>query len=429
MPASDDGGWLRYPKRTEQTPVRSLPRKENGKARAWMVEKSVRKSHGQHIPPAKGMGERALLLLGLLSLLTAADEVRHADAQHRATSDPGEGHAVKAGQREAGALLVLDGKSDSATIKGGVENEVRAILGCGHLQRIRALVLIKTRGSNGERKVGQRVVAVERVGLLDRVGAGIEALDIDLALIISRKRMSSTAKRAVLLDILGAGILVGTGRLDGELYARELNVGISRVLLDELERVGVVADGVGHGLTLGVVAGVVGVDELDCILIALATDNDILSLGGIKFGGVGHNDLGIRLDGCARTLKIIERDRQKVIAVLLVVGNSILVGSDLSPVDRNLNGSLFGSQAGRELVMELIVIRIECIDVLSDGTGQLVLNILAHLGVSLVSPIAFGLVVPDLLFDRGDVRLLGNLHSAAAHDGENRRGAGLLLLE
>ncbi len=102
--------------KTGQTPVRSLPRKENGKARTWMGEKSVRKSHGHHIPPAKGMGERALLLLGLLGLLTAADEVRHADAQHRATSDPGEGHAIKAGQREVGALLVLDGKDDGAAV-------------------------------------------------------------------------------------------------------------------------------------------------------------------------------------------------------------------------------------------------------------------------------------------------------------------------
>lgn len=107
--ALDGGGCLRCSKRTGQTPARSLPRKESGKARTQMDEKSVRKSHGHHIPPAKGMGERALLLLGLLSLLTAADEVRHADAQHRATSDPSEGHAVKTGQREAGALLVLDG--------------------------------------------------------------------------------------------------------------------------------------------------------------------------------------------------------------------------------------------------------------------------------------------------------------------------------
>ena len=40
-----------------QTPVQSLPRKEKGKARTSMDEKSVRKSHGHHIPPAKGMGE------------------------------------------------------------------------------------------------------------------------------------------------------------------------------------------------------------------------------------------------------------------------------------------------------------------------------------------------------------------------------------
>ena len=114
--ASDGGGCLCCPKRTGQTPARSLPRKENGKARTWMDEKSVRKSHGHHIPPAKGMGERALLLLGLLGLLTTADEVRHTDAQHRAASDPSEGHAIKAGQREVGALLVLDGKGDGAVV-------------------------------------------------------------------------------------------------------------------------------------------------------------------------------------------------------------------------------------------------------------------------------------------------------------------------
>lgn len=81
-----------------------------------MDEKSIRKSHGHHIPPAKGMGERALLLLGLLSLLTAADEVRHADAQHRATSDPSERCAVETGQREAGGLLVLDGDRNGRVI-------------------------------------------------------------------------------------------------------------------------------------------------------------------------------------------------------------------------------------------------------------------------------------------------------------------------
>lgn len=124
VPASDDGGWLRYPEKTGQTPARSLPRKENGKARTSMDEKSVRKSHGHHIPPAKVMGERALLVLGLLSLLTAADEVRHADAQHRATSDPSEGHAVETGQREAGALLIGDGEVHHAVSGVSSSNEI-----------------------------------------------------------------------------------------------------------------------------------------------------------------------------------------------------------------------------------------------------------------------------------------------------------------
>lgn len=100
--------------KTGQTPMRSLPRKENGKARTSMNKKSVRKSHGHHIPPAKGMGERALLLLGLLSLLTAADEVRHADDEHRATSDPGEGHAVKTGEGEANLLGIANGDVEGA---------------------------------------------------------------------------------------------------------------------------------------------------------------------------------------------------------------------------------------------------------------------------------------------------------------------------
>ena len=208
--ASDGGGYLCCPKRTGQTPVRSLPRKENGKARTSMDKKSVRKSHGHHIPPAKGMGERVLLLLGLLSLLTAADEVRHADDEHRATSDPSEGHAVKTGEREAGAFLVLDGKGNGAATRRGIGDETRTILGCGHRQRILALILIKTRGSNGEREFGHGVIAGERMGLLDRVSASIEALDADFALIISRKSISSIAQRTVHLDILGAGALVGS---------------------------------------------------------------------------------------------------------------------------------------------------------------------------------------------------------------------------
>ena len=46
--------------------------------------------------------------------LTATDEMRPANAQHRATSNLSEGHAVQAGEGEVGALLVLDGEGDGA---------------------------------------------------------------------------------------------------------------------------------------------------------------------------------------------------------------------------------------------------------------------------------------------------------------------------
>ena len=206
-----NGGWLRYPKKTGQTPVRSLPRKENGKARTWMDEKSVRKSHGQHIPPAKGMDERALLLLGLLSLLTAADEVRHADAQHRATGDPSESHAVKAGQREAHGLGVADIDGDLAGISVGAgvfltmksivaditvklaEGDVGALLVCLRHLCLKGLhlhrVFVIRRGDDEGEGVGLGGV-LGRVGGLDLshlVGAGVEVGNGDLAFFVGRE--------------------------------------------------------------------------------------------------------------------------------------------------------------------------------------------------------------------------------------------------
>ena len=67
-------------------------------------------------------GER--LLLRALVALAAANEVCHTNAQHRTTSDPGEGYAVEAGEREAGALLV--GNSELyLTVSTGRLNKTR----------------------------------------------------------------------------------------------------------------------------------------------------------------------------------------------------------------------------------------------------------------------------------------------------------------
>ena len=196
--ASDGGGCLRCPKRTGQAPVRSLPRKENGKARTSMDEKSVRKSHGQHIPPAKGMDERALLLLGLLSLLTAADEVRHADAQHRATSDPSEGHAVKTGQREAGALLVDNSEAELTGRRGSriVLHDTTRCIDCRIRTRDNVTAILVKIALDGKGHTVCCGVVVTRGGrnLREDVGALVETDNINLAGVISCRLISDLSR-------------------------------------------------------------------------------------------------------------------------------------------------------------------------------------------------------------------------------------------
>ncbi len=81
-----------------------------------MDEKSVRSLMAitSHLPRG-WVGER-YSCSDSLSLLTAADEVRHANAQHRATSDPSEGRTVKAGEREADLLGIANCDIEGAVI-------------------------------------------------------------------------------------------------------------------------------------------------------------------------------------------------------------------------------------------------------------------------------------------------------------------------
>ena len=226
------------------------------------------------------MGERALLLLGLLSLLTAADEVRHTDAQHRATSDPSEGHTVKTGQREAHGLGVADVDGDLAgsgvgagailTMKNIVaglavkraEGDVGAdLVGRGNL-RLKILHLhgrIVIRRGNGEGEgVGLGVGAVGGLDLSHPVGAGIEAGDGDLAVFVGREL--HVARQVVVVGnghelarddarggvVLRGDILVLSVRisgLDGEDGARKALLG-ALIDLVEVELEGEVGDGV-----------------------------------------------------------------------------------------------------------------------------------------------------------------------------------------
>ena len=42
--------------------------------------------------------------------------MRHADAQHRAASDPSEGHTIETGQREADMLGIANGDVEGAVV-------------------------------------------------------------------------------------------------------------------------------------------------------------------------------------------------------------------------------------------------------------------------------------------------------------------------
>mgnify|MGYP000497302765 CR=1 FL=1 len=82
------------------------------------------------------------LLLRAVVALTTTDEMRHTNAQHRATSNPSKRHAVKTGQREVGALLILDGKGDGTAVgRRGNHSGITTLR--DYLQRIRIFVSVE----------------------------------------------------------------------------------------------------------------------------------------------------------------------------------------------------------------------------------------------------------------------------------------------
>lgn len=150
-----------------------------------------------------------LLLLGLLSLLTAADEVRHADAQHRATSDPSEGHAVKTGEREANLLGVADGDVDftsldigsgifrngqriiTRSVVKGAEGDIGTTLVIlrrtdRNLLKFCRIILIICLNGKGE-GISNGIFVVWRLNLSYLVGTSIKALYFNLSFIVRRE--------------------------------------------------------------------------------------------------------------------------------------------------------------------------------------------------------------------------------------------------
>ena len=261
-----------------------------------MDEKNVRKSHGHHIPPAKGMGERALLLLGLLSLLTAADEVRHTDAQHRATSDPSEGHAVKAGEGKAGALLVDNGEAeltDLSLCRVSLNNILTCLDSTRSVGRhIRTGLVERTADSEGNTTCCGIVVPRGRLNLLEDIGALIETDNIYFAVVIRGKlhHIAFVMFYALSVDVLvfdGFAILL----LQSEFNARKSRVfAIYSVTtnLGDIDAVGIVISRVNDRSALTGTVRVIRVGKLNLILLRLADESLEISLNGI----ISVEDLG-----------------------------------------------------------------------------------------------------------------------------------------
>ena len=148
--------------------------------------------------------------------------MRHADAQHRATSDPGEGHAVKTGQREANLLGVADGDVDftsldigSGIIRSGQRIITRSVVKGAegdigttlvilrrtnrNLLKLRRIILILCLDSKCE-GISDGIFVVRCLNLSHCVGTGIETFHSDLAL-VRRRELYILGKVAVIGNV------------------------------------------------------------------------------------------------------------------------------------------------------------------------------------------------------------------------------------
>ena len=136
--------------------------------------------------------------------------MRHANAQHRATSDPSKGHAIKTGEWEARALLVDNGKAELAGRYGGriglydtisSSNVGRILVGshCG-------AILLKRPAGNGKRDTfgSGVIVARRRLNLFKDIGAFIKTHDVNLAILVRLERdiLIFAVLHALSIDVL-----------------------------------------------------------------------------------------------------------------------------------------------------------------------------------------------------------------------------------
>ena len=213
---------------------------------------------------------------------------------------------------------------------------------------------------------------------------------------------------------------------------------------------------VGYGLLGGGAStlshGVVGVDKLDGVAVTI----DLVANIAGEMSFVGHNDFRVLVDsdgavGILDSLKILEGNPEELAILLRIdcrrhsslealLNLSRGIGCGVDDVDMEVLGAgvvrllLINDKALAQCILELVRVLGIGSNVVRNSTGQLVVDVLANLGIAKVSPIIgrgiSGLVravFENLLVDRGDAGLLGNDNGIAANNGKDRGGASVRL--
>ena len=303
--------------------------------------------------------------------------MRHANAKHRATSDPSERHTVETGEWEANGLGVADVNGDFAGVGIGAgavltmknivagfsvklaEGDVGAtLLGPGNRRKVLHLRLrfVIGRGDGKGEGVGRSfIIGVGGSNLGHRIGAGIEALDLNhslVAFITTGRKFNVLGKVAGIgngyeltrdnifgfigrrSDVLAPGVLIG--RLDGEDGAPKALLGTLVNLLEfelECEVGNGVLDRLAHARAIRIV-GVLkrnGVGVAAHAAVSRVADHGV----AVKLGLVEDNNLGARgyaLDLLEALLAPVdlELDRQRfadTFGIVLVRINLSVVGT------------------------------------------------------------------------------------------------------
>ena len=326
--------------------------------------------------------------------------MRHADDKHRAASDPSEGHTVKTGEREVGALLIDDGEVHLAVSCLGFSfnhlDEIRIGTRSRSAARVdhSRIVCRKRSASNGERDaitVGV-VISRRRLDLRKDVSTLIKTDNVNLAVCVGRQfgLLAILRLGAIRLDIATIIALL----LQRELNAREPLIVIIGAHLGDIDAIGVVISRVlNRGSRSTLIMWVVGIGQHN--LIYLGFTNHILELffdlalikdlARVELSLVfdSHLRVAVQQDSSVAltlaTLEIGEADSQRTVIVSGIVAILNLGTTDL---DRDIGRRAVILKLGRhgfgKRIREGVRVGAVGVDITRNRTGEFIIDPIVH---------------------------------------------------